>query len=433
MGLNCAIDGPSGAGKSTIAKTLAKKLGFVYVDTGALYRSIGLYVSRLGCDTKSADEVTPLLKDIKVELRYVDGAQRVILNGEDVSDLIRTPEISMAASNVSAIPAVRDFLLDLQRDIAAKNDIIMDGRDIGTVILPNAEVKIFMTASAEERARRRFEELKAKGQDVDYGEILKDINQRDYNDSHRETAPLLKAVDAVELDTTSMSIDEVVEKIENLIVSAKAEEDRGFKTIPAFRRWFYAIVRFIAAIPFYIAFNIRYEGLENRPEHGSVILAGNHRTWFDPILIAIKVKYISSYMAKSELFDNFLLKYVIMAVHGFPTRRNSADVSALGLAEKYIRNGYNLTIFPEGTRSKDGKIGRAKSGVAYIASTCGVPVYPVGISYKGHLCFRRKITVRFGKPIMPEELNIASVTKTELRGAGERIMERIAKLVEQDA
>lgn len=432
MGLNCAIDGPSGAGKSTIAKTLAKKLGFVYVDTGALYRSIGYYAVSKGADTSSVAEILPLLSEISVELKYVDGSQRVILNGEDVSDLIRTPEISMAASNVSAIPEVREFLLNLQRDIADKNDIIMDGRDIGTVILPSAEVKVFMTASAEERARRRFDELKAKGQDVVYDDILRDINQRDYNDSHRETAPLRKADDAVELDTTSMTIDEVVAKIESLITDAQKKESIPFKTIPAFRRWFYAVLRFIVWIGFSIVFNLKYEGTENLPDHGSVILAGNHRTWFDPILIAIRVKYISSYMAKAELFDHFPLNVIIRAVHGFPTRRNSADVSALTRAENMIRNGYNLTIFPEGTRSKDGKIGRAKSGVAFIASKCAVPVYPVGISFKSRLHFRSKITVRFGKPIMPDELKINSMSKTDFRAAGELIMSNIAALVDSD-
>ena len=407
MGLNCALDGPSGAGKSTIAKTLAQRLGYVYVDTGALYRSIGLYAVRNGAATDSAEAVVPLLKDISVELKYIDGAQRVILNGEDVSDQIRTPEISMAASNVSAIPAVREFLLGLQRDIAAKNDIIMDGRDIGTVILPNADVKVFMTASAEERARRRYDELVAKGQTVVYVDILKDINLRDYNDSHRETAPLKKAADAVEIDTTNMSVDEVVDKIETLL-------------------------RFIVAIPFYIAFNIKYEGTENLPKSGSVILAGNHQTWFDPILIAIRVKYISSFMAKAELFDIPVLNLAIKLVHGFPTRRSATDVSSLSRAESYIKKGYNLTIFPEGTRSKDGKIGRARSGVAFIASKCGVPVYPVGISFKRHLHFRSKITVRFGKPLSPEELKITSMSKTELREAGERIMSTIAGLLEDN-
>lgn len=428
MGLNCALDGPSGAGKSTIAKAVAKKMGFVYVDTGALYRSIGYFALQNGADTTSGEAVVPLLSGMQVELKYVDGAQRVYLNSEDVSDKIRTPEISMAASNVSAIPEVRAFLLDLQRDIAAKNDIIMDGRDIGTVILPDADLKIFMTASAEERARRRFTELKEKGQDVEYDDILRDINQRDYNDTHRETAPLRKADDAVELDTTSMSIDEVVESICGLIEGVR---DPNFRVIPAWRRGFYAIVRFFAAIPFFIAFNVRYEGTENLPKSGSVILAANHRTWFDPILIAVRVKYISSYLAKAELFK-FPLSIVLRWVHAFKTLRNGTDVSVLATAEDHIRRGYTLTIFPEGTRSKDGTIGRAKSGVAYIASKCGVPVYPIGISYKGRLHFRSKITVRFGAPLSPEELRLNSMSKTELRAAGMKIMDTIRELVELD-
>ena len=426
MIINVALDGPSGAGKSTIAKALARRLGYVYVDTGAMYRAIGLYVTRAGVPTDSKEEVVPLLENITVELEYVDGVQRVLLNGEDVSDQIRTPEISMAASNVSAIPEVRTFLLELQRSIARKNSIIMDGRDIGTVILPNADVKVFMTASPEERAKRRYEELIAKGQDVNYDDILKDINQRDYNDSHRAAAPLKKADDAYELDTTGMSIDEVVDSIEKLI-DKRLRAD--FKVIPAWRRFTYGIIRFIASIPFYLIFNIKYEGTENIPKTGSVILAGNHQTWFDPILIAIKVKYISSYMAKAELFKFPPLGLLIRMVHGFPTRRSSNDVSSLTRAEEFIRKGYNLTIFPEGTRSKDGKIGRAKSGVALVASRCGVPVYPVGISFKRKLHFRSTITVRFGEPLSPEELKISSMSKTDLRAAGERIMSRIAELV----
>lgn len=172
MVINCAIDGPSGAGKSTIAKGVAKRLGLVYVDTGALYRTVGLYALRCGADTTSADEVMPLLDGMSVELKYVNGEQRVLLNGEDVSDVIRTNEISMAASNVSAIPAVREFLLGLQRNIAASTSIVMDGRDIGTVILPQANVKIFMTASAEERAKRRHKELVERGQSISYEEVL---------------------------------------------------------------------------------------------------------------------------------------------------------------------------------------------------------------------------------------------------------------------
>lgn len=178
--INVAIDGPAGAGKSTVAKGVAAKLGYIYVDTGALYRAIGVYALRQGVDTKDGGSVSALLPEINVELKFIDGVQHVFLNGEDVSVDIRTPDASMAASNVSAIPSVRSFLFDLQREIAGKNDCIMDGRDIGTVVLPNAQVKIFLTADPEERAMRRYKELIVKDPDIKYDDVLLDLKQRDY-------------------------------------------------------------------------------------------------------------------------------------------------------------------------------------------------------------------------------------------------------------
>ncbi len=208
MNIAVAIDGPVGAGKSSIARQTAKTLDFIYVDTGAMYRGIGLYAVRKGVTTTDAEAVTALLPEITLDIKIIDGTQRVFLNGEDVSEDIRLPEISMAASNVSAIPEVRTFLLDLQRSFAKSNNVIMDGRDIGTVILPDAEVKIYLTAAAEVRAKRRYDELIAKGQDVKYEDVLSDLNQRDYNDMHRETAPLKVADDAVVADTTELDFEQ---------------------------------------------------------------------------------------------------------------------------------------------------------------------------------------------------------------------------------
>ena len=208
--VSIAIDGPGGAGKSTIAKALAKKLGYIYVDTGALYRAIGLYMLNSGADTKDKSAVVPKLAEIDVELKYVDGSQKVILCGQDVSSDIRKPEVSMAASDVSAIGDVRSFLLDLQRDMARKNNVIMDGRDIGTVVLPNAQIKIFLTASAAERAMRRYKELVEKGVKVEYETVLKELNERDYQDSYREIAPLKPADDADLIDTTGNDLDQSV-------------------------------------------------------------------------------------------------------------------------------------------------------------------------------------------------------------------------------
>lgn len=217
MAINIAIDGPAGAGKSSVAKLVAKELGYIYVDTGALYRTVGLYSIRKGIDTKDAEAVTATLKDIEVKLGFVDGAQHVFLNGEDVSDAIRTPEASMGASNVSAIPAVRTFLFDLQRDIAKNNNCLMDGRDIGTVVLPNAQIKLFLTASPEARAERRYKELIEKGEKVDFQEVLDDINKRDYQDSHREIAPLKQAEDAIFVDNSGCNLEEGKELVINII------------------------------------------------------------------------------------------------------------------------------------------------------------------------------------------------------------------------
>lgn len=216
--ISVAIDGPSGAGKSSLAKRLAKELGYLYVDTGAMYRAIGLYAKRAGADTKNAAAVEALLPQVRVELKYVDGAQRVLLCGEDVSEAIRAEEIGMAASDVSAHPAVRRFLLDTQRNMALTHDLLMDGRDIGTVILPNATVKIFLTASPEARAKRRMLELQQKGQPAEYETVLEDIRQRDWQDTHRETAPLKQAEDAVLVDTSELDFEESFRTLKNLIL-----------------------------------------------------------------------------------------------------------------------------------------------------------------------------------------------------------------------
>lgn len=215
--ISIAIDGPSGAGKSTIARFLAKELGYIYVDTGALYRTVGYAVLQRGIDPKDAAAVEALLPSITVSMGYVNGEQRVFLNDEDVSAYIRTPEVSMAASTTSAMPPVRQFLFRLQQDTARQNNVIMDGRDIGTVVLPFATVKIFLTASAEDRAQRRFLELREKGMDVTYDDVLADMKERDYNDSHRAAAPLKPAEDAIMVDTSGNTLEQSIEILKTLI------------------------------------------------------------------------------------------------------------------------------------------------------------------------------------------------------------------------
>lgn len=216
MTYNIAIDGPAGAGKSTIAKRVARELSFIYVDTGAMYRTIALSLLRGGIDTENEEQVAEAISGIQVSIAYRDGEQQMLLNGENVSGLIRTEEVGNMASKAAALPCVRAKLLDLQKELARAHDVVMDGRDIGTNILPKAQLKIYLTASADTRAARRFKELEAKGMACSFAEIREDIIKRDEQDMHREIAPLMQAEDAVFLDSSDMTIDEVAEKIKSL-------------------------------------------------------------------------------------------------------------------------------------------------------------------------------------------------------------------------
>ena len=214
-----AIDGPAGAGKSTIARALAKELGYYYVDTGAIYRTVAYFLDLLGISPKDVDGVSRYIDELTVELDWdEDGKQHMFMNGMDVTDDIRTPDISQKASLVSAHAVVREMLLDMQRDVARKHNVIMDGRDIGTVVLPKATVKIFLTADAEVRAKRRCDEMTAKGQKANFNEVLKQIQQRDYQDSHREIAPLKMARDSIKLDTSELTIEGVIEAMKKIVM-----------------------------------------------------------------------------------------------------------------------------------------------------------------------------------------------------------------------
>ncbi|MBE6868126.1 MAG: (d)CMP kinase [Ruminococcus albus] len=454
MGINIALDGPSGAGKSTIAKAVAAKMQYVYVDTGAMYRAVACYMVTSGTDLDDTSAIIGKLNEITIKLEYKDGAQHVILNGEDVSDKIRTPEISMAASKTSAIPEVRTFLFDLQQTMAKENDIIMDGRDIGTVVLPNADVKIFLTASAEERANRRFKELQEKGDPSTYEEVLRDIEQRDYNDTHRDTAPLKKADDAIEVNTTELdlqqSIDEICRVINEKIGEKKNDtrvsekKDRSAKPLMEIRPitktnkvnplrvLIYGLIRWVTIGIYHIYYDIKWEGVENVPKDGGNIFASNHRSYQDPVFIALHARVPLSYMAKEELFQgNKAFKWLITKLGAFPVARGKGDTGVIDTSIEKLEAGRNLAIFPEGTRSRDGKVGKGKTGVALIAAVAQTKIIPVGITFEGKLKFRKKVIVRYGKPIIPSEIGAENTDSKSLRVLKNKVMEDITDLVNE--
>ena len=454
MGINIALDGPSGAGKSTIAKAVAAKMKYVYVDTGAMYRAVACYMLTSGTDLDNTDEIIDKLKDIAIKLEYKDGAQHVILNGEDVSDKIRTPEISMAASKTSAIPDVRTFLFDLQQTMAKENDIIMDGRDIGTVVLPNADVKVFLTASAEERAKRRFKELQEKGDPSTYEEVLRDVEQRDYNDTHRETAPLKKADDAIEVDTTKLDLQQSIDEICRVITEKLGEKKnsepvtekkpRAARVIMDVRPiskkhrvnplkvGLYGLFRWIVVGLYHIYYDIRWEGVENVPKDGGNIFASNHRSYQDPVFIALHTRVPLSYMAKEELFQgNKAFKWLITTFGAFPVSRGKGDTAVIDTSIEKLEMGRNLAIFPEGTRSMDGKVGKGKTGVALIAAVAQTKIVPVGITFEGKLKFRKKVIIRYGKPIIPSEIGASNTDSKSLKVLKNKVMEEITSLVHE--
>ena len=436
--ISIAIDGPSGAGKSSLAKALAKDLGYVYVDTGAMYRSIGLYAVRAGVDPHDADAVAALLPQVKLGIRLIDGAQHIYLNGEDVSTAIRAEEIGMAASAVAAHPAVRSFLLDTQRGLAESQNILMDGRDIGTVVLPNATVKIFLTASAEARAQRRAKELAEKGQPADFATVLADIRQRDYQDSHRAVAPLKQADDAILVDTSSIGLQESFDLLKRTILAHDScAHLRGLTML------LYWILLPIVWVLAHILFRFEVIGRENLKavrDGRAYVIAPNHIANLDPVLIAITIfdwKRLRI-LAKEELFKNPLAGWFLRCMGAVSIERGKGDTTTVEKLTNECKNGTGIMIFPEGTRTKTGKLGVIKSGAFVIAAAAGADMLPVRIIYgtkDGRLHLFCKLRIVFGEPIPAADLQIRdqSHKMAELRRMKNLLRDELEQLLADNA
>ena len=422
--LRIAIDGPGGAGKSTIARAVAKELGIIYVDTGALYRTIGVFMLNNNVAVSDEAAVSAMLPKISIDLKFTNGAQHIYINGAEVGDEIRTPEASMAASAVSALEPVRKFLLDTQRNIAEANDVIMDGRDIGTVILPWAEVKIFLTASPEARAKRRYEELKAKGIDTTYERVYAEMAERDKNDSTRKIAPCVPAKDAVVLDNSELDFEGSVKAVLDII--KKVKKDRAKKGHP-----FYMFLHFIVS-PFYRFFaRVRVTGKENLPTEGGCVICCNHIGVNDIFLLGTVFPRQIRFLAKKEWFSVPVLSWLMRALGAVELDRGGKDVGALRNAVKLVREGKQIAIFPQGHRYPGENPANTpiKNGAGLITYQSYADVIPVCIKTKDEKYrFLRPIEVIIGKPIKYSEFNFTRGGYEEYKAATAKMFGTLCEL-----
>ena len=421
--IRIAIDGPGGAGKSTVAKKIASKLGIIYVDTGALYRTIGLFMLNNGvCPTDSV-AVAARLGDFSLELKFVDGKQVILLDGVDVGDAIRTPEASMAASAVSAIREVREYLLNTQRDIAKKNSVIMDGRDIGTVILPDAEVKVFLTASPEARAKRRYDELCKKGIETTLEQVAAEMSERDKNDSTRDIAPCVPAEDSIYLDNSDLDLDGTADAIIAIINSKKKRNKlKDPKSYTFVRALLSSVVRLILGV--------KVIGAENIPAGGALICA-NHIGIRDVFLISATYPRLIRFIAKKGLFKVPVIAQIVKAWGAIKVERNGGDLAAIRTAIELMEGDNTVAIFPQGHRfpGVNPLTTPRKNGAALIAYRSGCDILPVCIKVKKnrYAPFRR-VEIVYGELINNSELRFTSGGSAEYERVNDYIFEKIGEL-----
>ncbi len=431
MSFVVAIDGKAGTGKGTVTKEIARRLGFVTIDTGAMYRCVTLRVLREKVTEENMDKIKQIMDNINIEMKKIGDEQKVYLDGNDVTKEIRTIDVDKNVSWVSAIPYVREKITPMQRKMGQNGNIIMEGRDIGTVVFPNADVKIFLDASDEEIANRRYKQNIERGMNVTYEQILEDIKKRNEYDSHREVAPLKQANDAIYIDTTKMSINEVIKEIEK-IIKKKQKELKLLEKIYSVRpetRWKRierGFIKGLLASLYHIVFRVRVTG--KVPETGSYIICANHINYLDAAAVVLLNKRKIYFVAKEDLFRFRILKWLAHIFDIIPIKRNMQDMEAMKRCLKIVKLGELLGIFPEGTRKGLAKNGKAKNGAAYMAIKTGTPIIPVGI----HGTFKpfSKVYINYGEPIDLSSYKGADKEKQD--EATKLIMDNIVMLTKKE-
>lgn len=428
MSFIVAIDGPAGTGKGTVTKILAKKFKLLNIDTGATYRCVTLEMLNKGIKLDELDKIKEMLENINIEMKMEDNKQLFFLNGEDVTEKIRSKEVSELVSSVSSIKEVRFAMVNLQRKMAEGKDVIMEGRDIGTYVFPTADVKIYLDADLEERAKRRFKQNKEKGINMSYVEVLESIKKRDDNDKSKEIGALKVAKDADVIDSTQKSIKQVVREISEIIKKKKKDiklEKKIYKPRKetTWKKFVRRVVKVFLATLYRIAFRIKITG--DVPKDGTYIICGNHINYLDAAAIVLFNKRKVNFVAKEDLFKHSVLFWLGHLFDAIPIKRNMQDIDAMKRCLKVLKNGELLGIFPEGTRKGMEKNVKAKNGAAYMAIKAKVKVIPVGI----HGTFKpfSRVYINYGKPI-----DVSKYGKEDLDKATEEIMEQIVMLTKKE-
>ena len=406
------IDGPAASGKSTAARLLAEKLDARFLDTGAMYRAVTLAAMQKGVDLTDQQQLLDILKSSKFKFKPKDGQTVVSIDGKDVTEEIRSADVTANARYIASAAKLREKLVKMQRQFAAdEKRIVTEGRDQGTVAFSDADLKIFLIADVVERASRRFAELQAKGQPADLEEIKKAIEERDLSDQTRAVSPLKPADDAISVDTSNLSIEQVVEKLMNYAKPILEDEPK--------RLWF-AVARWICKVFCQLFFRIRVYGMENIPRRGGFLIISNHQSFLDPILAGIFIKRHMHFLARDTLFRNKFLGSIIASVNTIPVRRGEADLGAMKAIIAKLKANCGVCLFPEGTRSIDGKISVFKPGFGLLCRRGHAAVVPTVIDgafeawpkNKKFFSAGAKITISYGKCITAEQ--IKSISDREL-------------------
>ena len=428
MVLTIAMDGPVGAGKSSVADEVARRLGILHLDTGAMYRAFAWQALKERVDTRDAQALTALAARVMPEVRFENGAQRTLIGGQDVTDFIRTPEISTAASVVSTVPGVRQAMVARQQELAKRQSMLLDGRDIGTRVLPDATLKIYLTASAEVRARRRFDELQAKGDPSTYEQVLAEVRSRDERDTTRETDPLRPAEDAQVLDSSDMTREQVVEDVLRRVALSQGRALRAEEPLTPM----YRAARVVAAFLLTCLTPATYHHLERAQLDAPYILIANHNSLLDPLVVAWKCyRYQIRFLGKKELIKYPILRWLFRKLLMIDVDRHNMDMAALRACLKTLREGHSLGVFPEGTRHKEGVMEHMESSIAMIALRSGARILPAYIAGKPGL-FRRT-HVYYGLPFSVKDIAARGVNREACQEVMERIQQVYAALEKEHA